>query len=143
MSPVLKQVWKRYFWFFVIFFLILIFLIASFFFKDEVSFENKKEEAKTEARILADRVGEHMFLPVDEVPTIATVSDPESLKDQTFFQDAKKGYKVLIYSNAKKAILYDPNADKIVTIAPLSIEGTETKNKTPTQNNSFNSNTEF
>ena len=61
-----------------------------------------------------------------ETPTIATVSDPEALKNQAFFVDAKKGYKVLIYSNAKKAFLYDPSADKIVNIAPLNTEASKT-----------------
>jgi hypothetical protein len=35
--------------------------------------------------------------------------------------DAKKGDKVLIYTNAKKAILYDPELNKIVNVAPLNI----------------------
>ncbi len=64
-----------------------------------------------------------MILPNGETPTIATVSDPEALKDQVFFVDAQKGDKVLIYSNAKKAILYRPGDDKIITIAPLNTGG--------------------
>jgi hypothetical protein len=47
--------------------------------------------------------------------------NPENLKGQSFFADAKVGDKVLIYKNAKKAILYDPIADKIITIAPLIV----------------------
>src|SRR5471032_1664638 len=52
-----------------------------------------------------------MVLP-DEQPTIATVTDPEKLKNQSFFASAKSGDKVLIFSQAKKAVLYDPVADK-------------------------------
>ncbi len=81
---------------------------------------------QTEAKALSDKVGKLIMLPSDEIPTIATVSDPEALKDQSFFVDAKKGDKVLIYSNAKKAILYDPVANKIITVAPL-----DTKNQNP------------
>ena len=69
-----------------------------------------------------------MFLPSDELPTIATVSDPEALQNQSFFIDAKKGDKVLIYSNARKAILYDPIANKIITIAPVNLSPQENKN---------------
>ncbi|KND48323.1 MAG: hypothetical protein AB198_01225 [Parcubacteria bacterium C7867-003] len=65
-------------------------------------------------------VGKHMVLPVDENPTMATVSDPEKLKDQPFFMNAKKGFKVLIYSDSRKAILYDPFEDKIVEVAPIN-----------------------
>jgi hypothetical protein len=61
-----------------------------------------------------------MVLPADETPTIATVSDPEKLKDQPFFANAKKGDKVLIFSNSAKAILYSPTEDKIVEVAPIN-----------------------
>lgn len=74
-----------------------------------------------------------MFLPIGEIPTVATVSEPEKLKNQEFFKDAKKGDKVLIYTNARKAILYDPLADKIITIAPVSLD----KNSNTEVENSF------
>lgn len=65
-------------------------------------------------------VSKHLVLPTNETPTMATVSDPEKLKDQPFFVNAKKGDKVLIYANSQKAILYDPVADKIVEVAPIN-----------------------
>lgn len=65
-------------------------------------------------------VGKHLVLPSNEIPTMATVSDPEKLKDQPFFVNAKKGDKVLIYANSQKAILYDPEADRIVEVAPIN-----------------------
>jgi hypothetical protein len=79
-------------------------------------------EFKTEASVLVEKVGKHMFLPTNEIPSLATVTDPKKLQAQSFFADAKKGDKVLIYSEAKKAILYDPVADKIVTIAPILLD---------------------
>jgi HSP90 family molecular chaperone len=66
------------------------------------------------------KVGKHIVLPIDEEPTIATVSDPEKLKDQPFFARAQKGDKVLIYSNSQKAILYNPTTDMIVEVAPIN-----------------------
>lgn len=74
---------------------------------------------------LVDRVRRLMVIP-DEAPTIATVTDPEKLKDQAFFANAKTGDKVLIFSAAKKAILYDPVADKIVEVAPLTVNNPPT-----------------
>jgi hypothetical protein len=82
-------------------------------------------ESQKETEKLVAAVGQHLYLPEDEIPTVATVTDPERLRTQPFFVDAKLGYKVLIYTNAKKAVLYDPAADKIVNVAPISI-GTDT-----------------
>ena len=81
------------------------------------SLENESSE-------LVASVGKLMLLPEGETPTIATVSDLEKLKDQPFFVNAKNGDKVLIYTNAKKAILYDPVAHKIIEVAPINIGNT-------------------
>lgn len=73
------------------------------------------------------KIGQFYELPTGDTPTLATVSDPEKLKGQAFFERAKKGDKVLLYAKAKKAILYDPVANKIIEIAPLNIgEGSTT-----------------
>ena len=70
---------------------------------------------------LVAKVGQLIVLPQNETPTVATVSDPSLLKGQPFFQDAAKGDVVLIYTGAEKAILYDPVANKIVAVAPITI----------------------
>jgi hypothetical protein len=77
--------------------------------------------AKEEASKLVAEVGNLIILPKDEEPTIATVTDPEQLKSQAFFANAQKGYKVLLYATAKKAILYDPENKKIIEVAPINI----------------------
>lgn len=85
--------------------------------------EVKKDvEVKDDARVLIEEVSKLISLPQDEEPTIATVSDPKLLKDQAFFANAKTGDKVLIYTKAKKAILYDPVNKKIIEVAPLNIK---------------------
>lgn len=86
---------------------------------------NPDAASQEEATDLAAEVGEIMVLPSDEVPTIATVSDPALLADQPFFKDAKKGDKALIYSQAGKVILYDPVAKKIINVAPIGGQKTE------------------
>jgi disulfide bond formation protein DsbB len=83
--------------------------------------KNPNIAAQQEAASLVSKVGRLAILPTDETPTIATVSDPEALKDQTFFANAVKGDKVLIYAQAKKAVLYSVSMDKIIEIAPLNI----------------------
>lgn len=86
---------------------------------------NPQVGAQQEAEALIERVSKLIVLPEDETPTIATVTDPEVLREQAFFVRAKAGDKVLIYTNARKAILYDPAANKIVEVAPINIGNPE------------------
>lgn len=93
-----------------------------YFYKNsKLSVGDKKASEEVEAKDLAFKIGKFFVLPTDEIPTLATVTDLEKLKGQPFFADAKLGYKVLIYTKAKKAILYDPVAEKIVNYAPINI----------------------
>ena len=82
---------------------------------------NSQALAQKERRELIERVSRLIVLPEDEQPTIATVSEPSQLPDETFFTNAKVGYKVLIYTEAKKAILYDPEIDKIVEVTQVDV----------------------
>ncbi|HRH25448.1 MAG TPA: hypothetical protein PLD99_00645 [Parcubacteria group bacterium] len=83
-------------------------------------------KAEEEVARLVERVGKLIYLPEDETPTMATVSDPELLKDQPFFAKARVGDKVLLYQKSKKAYLYDPKSNKLLEVAPINI-GTEEK----------------
>lgn len=87
--------------------------------------------ARQEIRDLVAKVSQLVVLPEGEDPTVATVSDPDKLKDQAFFASAKKGDKILIYTNAKKAFLYNPETNKILNIAPINI-GEAAKTPAPT-----------
>ncbi len=80
-----------------------------------------QQQAQKEAEALVAKVGALIVLPADEKPTVATVQDPEKLKEQAFFANAKTGDKVLIYTTARKAILYSPTDNKIVEVAPVNI----------------------
>lgn len=80
-----------------------------------------QKAAQAEVKSLLAEVGKLIELPSGEDPTVATITDISKLKDQPFFAHAKNGDKVLIYTNAKKAILYDPNAHKVIDVAPVNI----------------------
>ena len=96
--------------------------IATFSLYREVqTLKNPQAQSDAEVAALVAKVSQLIVLPTDEKPTVATVTDPEKLKDQPFFANAKNGDKVLIYTTAKKAILYDPNLNRIVEVAPLSL----------------------
>jgi len=118
---------------------------AAFYFYKQLNMLKQDPQilAQQEVEALVLKVGKLMVLPSDELPTIATVADPETLKDQPFFARAEIGDKVLIYTTAKKAILYSVTLEKILDIAPLNI-GTQEEAKLPPpvpQTNTLNTDT--
>jgi len=76
-------------------------------------------------------VGKLIMLPEGEEPTVATISDIEKLKDQAFFTHAQNGDKVLIYTTAKKAILYRAETNKIIDVAPVNMGGAASPSAVP------------
>lgn len=135
MPPKAKINFYKYFPYVLIVLVILLGLSTGYFYNKSIKAKNPELVAQNEAKALATKVGKLIVLPTDEIPTIATVSDPEALKNQTFFANAKMGDKVLIYTKAKKAVLYDPVLNKIITVAPLNIgDGTKPATSTTTTN---------
>ena len=128
---------RRYF---LILFLIVLAIVGGYFYKNKISYKNPELAAELEAKELAEKVGKLILLPKDEVPTIATVSDPEVLKNQAFFKDAKRGDKVLIYTNAKKAILYDPEANLVINVAPVNLGNFQPSSIAPNESGIFSPN---
>lgn len=101
--------------------LAVVFAGSSFYFYKELSAIKKDPQvlARDEVTKIVALVGKLIMLPDKEVPTVVTVMDPEILKTQDFFLNAKKGDKVLIYVDAKKAILYNIETNKIINVAPV------------------------
>ena len=83
--------------------------------------QNPQKVAQEEVGQIVAKISQLLVLPEGEQPTLATVADPSKLKGQPFFTNAKVGDKVLFYTNAKKAILYDPVVNKIVEVAPINL----------------------
>lgn len=101
-------------------------LIPSYYFYTKYQEANKKLKnpqaaAQEEIKGVTDKLGVLMELPKNETPTIATVTDKGKLKDQPFFKSAQNGDKVLLYINARKAILYREKDNKIIEVAPINI----------------------
>ena len=92
-----------------------------------ISPRKDKMVLKDDLKTLIAKVGQLIELPVDELPNIATVTDVSKLKDQPFFAHARNGDRVLIYSKAKRAIIYRPSANKIIEAASVDVELNETK----------------
>lgn len=83
--------------------------------------QNPQEAAKSDMARIVELVKNLIELPSDEQPTIATVIDASKLKDQQFFAHSENGDKLLIYTQARKAILYRPSTNKVVDVAPVNI----------------------
>lgn len=107
--------------------LMAIALSGYFYYKLHNLQKSTQEVAKKEAKDLLGKIARLYLIPTGEEPTVATVSDPEKLKDQAFFSGAAKDDKVLIFTNAGKAVLYRPSIDKIIEVAPIN----KPKNETP------------
>lgn len=110
--------------------LIFVILLAVIGSVSSIYFYNKYQAAQKKLRqtsissqedvqALVDKVGKLIKLPEGEMPTVATVSDLDPLKNQAFFAKAKIGDKVLLYTQAKRAILYDPIENVVLEVGPL------------------------
>ena len=112
---------RRTFFNFIIFLAIIIILGFGFFFYRKLNkIENTPSKTKDkEASALILKVSKLYLFPKDEVPTIATVSDPNLLKDKEFFTQAKIGDNVLLFLQTGKAVLYRSSINKIIEIAPI------------------------
>lgn len=94
-------------------------------------FRNNSVNSQTEAEELIKQIGKLIVLPEGEKPTIATVSNREALRNQPFFANTLNGDKVLLYPEAKKAILYRPTTNKIIEVAPIGSSQTVTPTFSP------------
>lgn len=76
---------------------------------------------REEATELTKDIGKFLELPSSETPTLATVNDADKLKSQPFFKNAQNGDKLLVYSNASRAVLYRPSTKKVIEYMPIDL----------------------
>ncbi len=74
---------------------------------------------KLEIDQILEKLEASLELPKSEVPSLATVTDPTKLTDQPFFKRAEVGDKVLLYTEAGRAVLYRPKTGKVIEIGPF------------------------
>lgn len=77
-----------------------------------------------ETKKLVEQVSRVMVLPSSETPTVATITDISKIKNQPFFAKAENGDKLLIYTDARRAILFRPSTNKVIDVAPVNIGST-------------------
>lgn len=113
-----------------LFFALVVLVIVSVFLfiqysKTKSLLNNPQQATKEQIADLVKKVGVLIELPNEE-PTIATVTNKDALKNQPFFAKSENGDKVLIFTQAKKAILYRPSENKIIEVAPINIGDQQT-----------------
>ena len=74
----------------------------------------------TDPKSIIAAVSKLTTLPQGETPTVVTVANLDPLKDQPIFKNAKVGDTLLIFTKAKKAILYRQSENKIIVSATLT-----------------------
>lgn len=92
---------------------------------------NPEKIGQDEAKQIVAKLGKLALLPQGEEPTVATVTEPDKLKDQPFFIRAEKGDVLLIYNNAGKAYLYRPSIGKIIDATSFNPSQVEQVQKQP------------
>lgn len=107
-------------------FLVLLLLLslsatAFYYYKYQTLKSNPTRVTEAETQRLVDDVGKLIELPTEEYPTIATVENKDKLKDQPFFTNTENGDKILIYTRAKKAIIYRASSNRIINVGPILI----------------------
>ena len=78
----------------------------------------QQQQAQKQLDSIVKKVGQLVVLPQSETPQVAVIQDADALKkSQDFFMDAQNGDKILVYTQAHKAIIYRESTNKIVNIA--------------------------
>jgi len=93
-------------------------------------------EAQKVTEALVASLGKLIELPQGELPTVATISDKEKLANQAFFKAAENGDILFAYTTDMRAILYRPTTNKIINVAPITMNQPL---QNPSQNNSISS----
>lgn len=81
----------------------------------------RANDPKAEAKELVQKLGKLIDLPFGEEPTVATIKNADQITGQQFFTKAKNGYRVILYTNERLAILYDDVANKIINVGSISM----------------------
>ena len=115
-SPEKRKFSKKKVFLLALFVVVLIFL-ASFGIRLFKAYKMNQGEINSVQVIEA--VNKIYLLPSNEQPKITTVTNPDELRYQPFFINTEVGDQVIVYTEAKKAILYRPSINKIIEASSL------------------------
>lgn len=98
---------------------------GGFYFKKYNDLKNASPEKLQQAQLdeTLAAVGKLYTLPKDEKPEVATVNDKEEVKKQyPILDQVENGDILIVYRNAKTAILYRPSTEKIIKVVPVNVQ---------------------
>lgn len=111
---------RHVFWIAVVFFLIW---TAAFFDLGRYSVyqANPSLQGQEQATQILREVGQLIQLPPNETPTMATISNAAAVKQsQPFLANAENGDVLIVYANAREALLYRPSTNKLIAVGPVN-----------------------
>ena len=76
---------------------------------------------KQDTEKVMNQIEKLIELPKNETPILATVSDATKLSNESFYQNAQNGDRVLVFKNSKMAILYRPSKNKIIKVGAVAV----------------------
>lgn len=103
----------------------------------KIVLDNPDMASKNEVKDITNKLSKIYALPDNEEPTVATVLEKDKIKDQPFFAKAENGDKVIIFAKSQLAILYRVNENRIINVAPVSLQQND-----QTENNNTDDTTE-
>jgi hypothetical protein len=134
----------------IILVVVLALLATAFFLGRYTVYQSNPELSSAEqTHGILTKVGALIQLPQNEAPQMAAINDAESAKQtQPFLVNAQNGDILIVYANAQMALLYRPNANKLIAVGPITSdtpslphtpeseqEESETNNATTTDEN--------
>ena len=78
-----------------------------------------EQDLGVQAEVLTKRLQSTIKLP-DEKATLAMVTDKSKLDNSLLSADVENGDQILVFTQAKRAILYRPSLRKVINIYPLA-----------------------
>jgi len=78
----------------------------------------KKKAQQSEEKQTIDKIAKLLRLP-NENPIVTTVYNEKDFENNNLFRTVKKGDKILLYINAKQAIIYRPSTNQVIEVVPV------------------------
>lgn len=82
----------------------------------------KSSRNATKSTQIIEKVGSIYLLPSGEDPTVAEIKDVTKLNKQPFYKDAQNGDYLLVYKNAKLALIYREKDHQLINVAPIAAD---------------------
>ncbi|MFZ5534930.1 MAG: hypothetical protein ACOY3M_02120 [Patescibacteria group bacterium] len=102
-----------------------------YYYSEYQKLSQRTRNPQAEIKEVLGKVGKLIELPEGEEPTVATVQDAEQIRNQPFFSKAQNGHRVILYTNARLAILFDEKANKLINVGAVNV-GTPSGSPAPT-----------